>query len=652
MGISDRIMTVTATVTSGAAIGAGQEVSLRLRMLATTDLHAHLFSYNYYANRPDESVGLARLAAPILQARAECANILLFDNGDTFQGSPLGDAALSDLMPAARMHPMIAAMNGLGYDAATLGNHDFDYGLETLERIIAAARYPIVLANVFRAGGGGPLVAPHVILERVMIDTSGALRLIRIGVTGATPPQTMQWGHAHLKGQLEIEPILPAVAREVARMRARGVDLVVVLAHTGLGIEGAAPGDENVGYALAALDGVDAVIAGHTHRVFPQPDAPAALERAAPIVQPGFFGSHLGQIDLDLRPRSIVDGIAQLEGGWCVASRKARLCAAEEASAEDRRALRSRLHRLPAFRAEMARGHRLTRAYSARPLGRSAVALETFFSLIAPCAATQLIADAKRAAIAPVIADNPSLAGLPLLACATPFKAGGRGGPEAYTDVPPGAILLRHAADLYPYSNGLALLRANGAQIRAWLERSVSAFRQIKAGPAAQDEAQLLLDHEFASYNFDRFDGLSYQIDLSQPARTNAEGDEIRPGTGRIRDLRQSCGALVRDEDQFLIVTNSYRAGGGGHFPAAASCETVYLSPHPVRDLIAGHIAAMRGALAPSAPQGFSFAPLDGALVVYETGRAAVHHAARASALGLVPDGFNDRGFARFLLRL
>ena len=132
-------MTVTTTVASYPAHQTGADVCLRLRLLATIDLHAHLFSYNYYANRPDNGVGLARLAAPILQARSESVNSLLFDNGDTFQGAPLGDAALSDLMPAVRAHPMIAAMNGLGFDAACLGNHDFDFGVAALERVMSGA---------------------------------------------------------------------------------------------------------------------------------------------------------------------------------------------------------------------------------------------------------------------------------------------------------------------------------------------------------------------------------------------------------------------------------------------------------------------------------------------------------------------------------
>lgn len=644
-------MTVSAAVSSNPVKSTGADVSLQLRLLATTDLHAHLFSFNYYANRPDDGVGLARLAAPILQARSESANCLLLDNGDTFQGAPLGDAALSDLMPAAQPHPMIAAMNGLGFDAATLGNHDFDYGVDILERVIAGARYPFVLCNVTHVGGG-PFVAPHAIIERGMIDSQGALRMIRVGITGAVPAQTMQWVRPQLSGRLAIAPILPSVTAEVAQMRAADVDLVVVLAHSGLGTAQASPDDENVAIALAQIDGVDAVIAGHTHRVFPCPTMPAPPPDAAPIVQPGFFGSHLGQIDLELRPRDAPASSGDGPLRWHVVKAAARLRRAQEADAGQRHALRRRLHHLPGFRAEMARGHRLTRAYSARPLGRSAVALETYFSLLQPCMTTQLIADAQRLAVAPIIAADPALAGLPLLSCTTPFKAGGRGGPDFYSDVPPGAFLLRHAADLYPYSNSLALLRATGAQIRAWLERAAAAFRQITPDGDPDAAPQLMLDQEFASYNFDRLDGLRYRIDLRRPARTNAEGDEIHTGPGRIRDLCREGGAPVADDDVFLVVTNSYRAAGGGHFPAAAQCETIYQSSHPVRDVIAGHVATMRGAVAPSIASGFGFSPMGGVPVIYETGPGAAAHPERLRQLGLVYQGLSDQGFARYLLRL
>ncbi|NKX42966.1 bifunctional 2',3'-cyclic-nucleotide 2'-phosphodiesterase/3'-nucleotidase [Roseicyclus persicicus] len=634
-------MTVTGTVTQVPGGIPGAEAGIHLRLLATSDLHAHLLPYNYYADRRDDGVGLAGLAALVEQARAECPNTLLFDNGDTLQGAPLGDAALSDLMPSGAPHPMIAAMNGLGYDAASLGNHDFDYGLEALEAALAGARYPVVLANVRRAGDGGPLVAPHVILDRAVIGADGAVHRLRIGVTGATPPQVMQWGRTRLAGRLEVDPILPAVAREVALLRAAGADVVVVLAHTGLGTDTAAPGDENVGRCLAALPGVDAVIAGHTHRAFP--GGGEGLVAGRPLVQPGFFGSHLGQIDLELRAGA---------QGWVVRRADARLRTGDEAGVEDRRALRRRLRRLPDFRAQMARGHRLTRSFSARPIGATAVPLETYFSLLAPCAATQLIAEAQRVAVAPLLAGRDDLAALPLLSCTTPFKAGGRGGPDAYTDIPAGPLRLRHAADLYPYANGLALVRATGAQLREWLERSASAFLQVVPGGDGSGQPQPMLDHGFASYNFDIFDGLTYEIDLSRPARTNAEGDEVRDGPGRIRNLRLDGGGPVRDEAEFLVVTNTYRAAGGGHFPVAAACAPVCTLPDPVRDLLVAHVAARPGPLAPRPRPSWSFTPLGGTAVVYETGPGALAHGDRAAALGLAPDGIGAAGFARYLLRL
>ena len=321
-----------------------------------------------------------------------------------------------------------------------------------------------------------------------------------------------------------------------------------------------------------------------------------------------------------------------------------------DASLEDRNALRRRLHRLPLFRQQMARGHRITRAYSARPLGRSAVPLETFFSLLAPCAATQLIADAQRAAVSQIVSERDDLAALPLISVTTPFKAGGRSGPGHYTDVPAGAVLLRHAADLYGYANGLTLLCATGANIRDWLERSVSAYHQI--APGQDGVPQPLIDPAFASYNFDRMDGLRYEIDLSQPARTNAEGDEIRDGPGRIRKLRLSCGLPVRDEGRYLLATSAYRAAGGGHFPAAAACEMVMASVDPVRSALVAYISAAPGPIAPQVEPSFSFTPLGGACVAVHTGPGALRHGARAKALGLIPDGIANSGFARYLLRI
>ena len=638
-------MTATGTLAGryGACVSAG--ASLRLRVLATTDLHAHLLPFDYFADRRDDGVGLATLATLIEQARADCPNTLLLDNGDTLQGAPLADAALSELMPRGDPHPMIAAMNALGYDAATLGNHDFDFGLDALDRALAAARYPLVLANAVRIDAGGWPVRPHVILERSVVDEAGASLPLRIGITGATPPQVMRWARSHLDGRLQVGDILPAVAREVAALRAAGADLVIVLAHSGLGHD-TDPGEgENVGRLLARLDGVDAVIAGHTHRVCPRPDQPPGPAEGAPLVQPGFWGSHLGQIEFELHPTGADTGPA-----WRVAEARVGLVAISDARPEDRALLRRRLRRLPGLRQQMVRSHRLTRAYSARPLGQTTVPLETYFSLIAPCAATQVIADAQRVAVAHLIAERDDLAVLPLISATTPFKAGGRGGPTHYTDVPAGAVLLRHAADLYGYSNGLVLLRATGAQLRGWLERCASAFYRIE--PGRSGAPQPLIDHGFASYNFDRMEGLRYEIDLTEPACTNANGDVVRTGVGRIRNLRLSCGLPVEDAGAYLVITSAYRAAGGGHFPDARACEIVFESADPVRGALIDHIAASRGPLHPDIQPSFSFTPLHGTEVVFHTGPGAAAHAARIAALGLVADGVEQDGFARYLMRI
>lgn len=638
-------MTVIGTRSDRRETTAAGRRGLRLRILATSDLHAHLLPFNYFADRPDHGVGLSGLAGLIQRARAACPNTLLFDNRDTLQGAPLADAALADLMPRGQDHPMIAVMNALGYDAATLGNHDFDFGLGALQQALSVARYPVVLANVDWLDADPGPVQRRKMLERTVTDAAGNGHPLRIGVTGAVPPQVMRWARAHLEGRIAVHDILPAVRREVAALRAEGADLVIVLAHSGMGHDTDPADGENVGRLLSRIDGVDAVIAGHTHRAFPRPGDATGPLGGTPLVQPGCWGSHLGQIDLDLGPAT-----AGSTARWRVLGSEAALIPLAGIGAEDRADLWQRLKPMPGLQRQILRSHRATRVYAARTLGRTAVPLETYFSLIAPCAATQVIADAQRAAIAPVLRDRPDLAHLPLVSATTPFKAGGRGGPAHYTDVPAGRVLLRHAADLYGFSNGLILLKATGAQLREWLERSASAFFRVVPGPA--DLPRPLIDPAFASYNFDRLDGLRYEIDLSQPARTSAEGDVTHSGPGRIRNLRLSDGRPLCDTQTCLVATSAYRAAGGGRFSAAQACETIHESTDPVRNALMAHFAAHQDGLDPVVEPSFTFTPLGGAPVILHTGPGAAAYPQRIRDLGLVPDGVEDDGFARYLMKI
>jgi 2',3'-cyclic-nucleotide 2'-phosphodiesterase / 3'-nucleotidase len=287
---------------------AGAEPRLRLRLIGLTDLHANLYPYDYYRDRPDNSVGLARAASLIAKARSECPNCLLFDNGDILQGTPLGDfAAAAIIRDQTAIHPVIAAMNGLDYAVATLGNHEFNYGLEALERAYAQARFPVVCCNVLRSDGA-PWFPPSIVIERDFADESGTKRRLKVGVIGVAPPQIAQWDEAHVRGRLTTVDIVEAARAEVGKLRGR-VDLIVALCHSGISRLAPALGEENAGQDLAGLGGVDALFLGHQHLLFPGEDfagVPGAdAERGTlhgkPAVMAGFWGSHLGVIDLGLK---------------------------------------------------------------------------------------------------------------------------------------------------------------------------------------------------------------------------------------------------------------------------------------------------------------------------------------------------------------
>lgn len=245
-------------------LAAGQAA---LRVLSTTDVHVHIHPYDYYRDREEYTVGLAKISTLVEAARAGAANSLLLDNGDFIQGNPLGDfMAYERGLEEGDLHPMIAAMNSLGYDAATLGNHEFNYGLSFLDKAMARAGFPSPLANVLRGTSGEEtLFAPYAILEREIVDDAGTAHAIKIGVIGFTPPQIMIWDKAHLEGNARSLDIVASAERYVPEMLEQGCDLIVALSHSGIAGGAHSDGAENASLALAGVDGIDLVITGH-HR--------------------------------------------------------------------------------------------------------------------------------------------------------------------------------------------------------------------------------------------------------------------------------------------------------------------------------------------------------------------------------------------------
>ncbi len=610
---------------------------LALRLMCVTDLHANLYPYDYFRDRPDELVGLARTAALIGEARRQSQNSLLFDNGDILQGTPLGDWAAAEMAnEASAHHPVILAMNALDYAAATLGNHDFNYGLDILERAYAAAEFPVVSCNVRRADGK-PWFRPSVVVERSFADAGGTTWAVKVGVIGVAPPQIARWDEAHVAGRLEIVDVVEAARAEVAALRRRAADLVVALCHSGISRLASAPGEENAALDLAGLDGIDALFLGHQHLLFPGEDfadvagldAVRGTIRNKPAVMAGFWGSHLGIIDLALERR---------DGAWRVGAARAE---ARPIAKRDENGAAVALAPSDPVVLEAARdAHLRTLDYIRAPVGALAEPLHTYFAMIAGDPTVQLVNEAQRAYAAPLAAAEADLAGLPILSATAPFKCGGRNGPDYYTDIAPGPIAIKDIADLYPYPNSLRVLKVDGATVREWLERSASVFRQID--PHSRDE-QPLLAQNFACYNFDVIDGVDYVVDVTQPPRYEDSGALIAPAARRIRDLTFD-GAPLDPKQTFLIATNSYRAGGGGGFPGCDGRHVAIEAPDANRDVLLRHVAAAKEA--PPKPDGnWRLAPLPGSVfATYLTSPKAAGLAPppglKLTSMGPAPGGF------------
>ena len=619
---------------------AGAE-ALQLRILATSDLHMHVHPWDYFADRPAEGVGLAGIADLAAAARAEAANAILLDNGDFLQGNPMGDHVAAAGLGTGTLHPMVAAMNAAGYDAATIGNHEFNYGLDFLTRALEGAAFPFVSANLATRLGPGPaadrtLLAPYAILDRDMTDGAGESHRIRIGVLGLAPPQVLVWDRPHLEHRLAARDMVEAARAWVPRMRAEGCDVIVALAHCGIGPPDHRPGMENAALPLAAIEGIDALVLGHSHLVFPGPDyaglpgvdAAAGRILGKPAVMPGFWGSHLGVIDLHL---------ARAEGRWQVRDHAAEvrpLPGAAVPGPAGQRVL------------DTTRGaHEDTLDFVRQAVGHSAQPLHSYFALVADAPSVRIVAEAQRDYVARMLTGTAH-ADLPILSAAAPFKTGGRGGPTNYTDVAAGALAIRNVADLYIYPNQIRAVRVTGAELRGWIERAAGVFRQVVPGRADQP----LLDPDFASYNFDVIAGVSYEIDLSQPPRFGADGSLLNPAARRVVRLDHD-GRPVADDDHFVVATNSYRAGGGGNFPGAGGDSVILEGPDTNRDVLLRYVTDRGGIDIAHAPA-WRFAPLPGTSVLFETGPGAALHLDQIAGLDIEPAGTTPEGFLRFRIRL
>ncbi|GEO12694.1 hypothetical protein MAE02_03900 [Microvirga aerophila] len=394
---------------------------VKLRIMETTDLHVNILPYDYYRDAADDTVGLTRTATIVKAARSEAKNSLLFDNGDLIQGSPLGDfVAYRRGMKKGDVHPMVAAMNTLNYDCGTLGNHEFNYGLEYLQNALGAAKFPLVCANVMKADGE-TMLKPWLVLDREVTDEAGAKQKLKVGVIGFVPPQIVQWDKGHLDGKATTIDIVDAAQKHVPELKKAGADIVVALCHSGIAGGERKGGEENAALHLAKVEGIDVILTGHQHFTFPGGkefnnipgvDVKAGTLHGKPAVMAGFWGSHLGLVDLELTKEG---------DAWKVANFRT-----------EARPIYDRVERKVVAKVESDAGviaavqadHDATLKYVREPVGTTSVPIHSYYSLVADDASVKLVTEAQAWYVADLLKNSPHK-DLPLLSAAAPFKAGG-----------------------------------------------------------------------------------------------------------------------------------------------------------------------------------------------------------------------------------
>jgi 2',3'-cyclic-nucleotide 2'-phosphodiesterase / 3'-nucleotidase len=611
-----------------------QAQQLKLRVLGTTDIHVNLLNYDYYQDKVVDEFGLAKTATLIKAARAEVKNSLLFDNGDLLQGSPLGDVmARNRPLQPGQVHPAHKVMNALHYDAANIGNHEFNFGLPFLRTALTGAAFPYVNANIVIDDGtpaaGRNAFTPYVILKRRFVDETGRTHTLRIGVTGFAPPQVMKWDQANLTGRVAARDIVLTARELIPRIRAQGVDLMVVIPHSGFERGETVFFAENTVARLAEVPGVDAILFGHSHGEFPgrffNTHPKVNLERGTingvPAVMPGAWGSHLGVIDL------VLD---KTPTGWKVSDSRAQL-----RPIYDRETRKAAVEADPQVAQLIREEHEATLATMRAEVAQTEGPIHSYFAQVTDDPSVQLVAQAQAAYARRALKGTPQ-EGLPLLSASAPFKSGGRGGTGYYTDIPAGPVVLRHVADLYVYPNTLKVVRLSGAQVREWLEMSAGAFNRIDpAGPAEQ----MLINPAFPSFNFDSMEGVSYRIDVTQPARYNRSGELVAPEARRIVDLRYQ-GQPVSDTAEFVVVTNNYRASGGGNFPALDGSRTVLDAPDENREAVVQFLKAQK-TVNPSADGNWRIQAVPGVKLRFISGAGGIPYLTRTPAVRLVQDQGN-----------
>lgn len=511
----------------------------KLAIFGTTDLHQYIMPYDYMGDQPDEEIGISKLYTLIEEAREKYNNSLLLSTGDIIQGSLVGDfEAEVDPLEGFEFQSVIKALNEMDFDAVAIGNHETtDFGIEFFERAKNNSTFPWISANIKKVNAPKEyFVEPYVIVEKAVDGIP-----MKIAIIGFTPPQITSWGRRHLEGVLYTEEIVEQAKAFIPYLEDK-VDLIVANAHTGISTEpmGSYDARENAAYYLSQIDGIDAMVLGHQHELFPGGfegiegvDNEKGTINGVPAILPGSWGSHLGTIELDLSYNWDT-------GEWKVENSNSMLTAVDE-SVESH----------PLIEKIVKDRHEETIEYVRTPIGETEIEINSYLSRVMDNPVTQIVNNAQ-IWWAEREFKGTEYEELPILSAAAPFIAG-REGPGYFTSVKKD-ITIGSVTDIYIYPNTIYVGKLNGEQIIDWLETAGKNFNQIDLNT---NQVQHIVNYDFRAYNFDVIEGIEYVYDISKPV-----GE-------RVVEATYNGNPLTKDME-FIIVTNNYRGSGGGGFPHIA----------------------------------------------------------------------------------
>ncbi|WP_091303069.1 bifunctional metallophosphatase/5'-nucleotidase [Micromonospora halophytica] len=525
-----------------------------LTVLGTSDTHGNVYNWDYYKDAEyDDSrhndVGVAKLATLVNQIRAERAGkaTLVLDAGDTIQGTPLATyyAKQEPITVTGETHPMANAMNVLRYDAVTLGNHEFNYGLPLLAKWIEQLGFPALAANALNEKTGRPAYLPYVI-KKVRLGGADS-PTINVGILGLTNPGSAIWDKANVEGRLIFADMIETAAKWVPIMRERGADLVIISAHGGdsgtssYGPE--LPIENPVALIAQQVPGIDAILFGHAHaEVVEKFVTNTVTGEQVLTAEPSKWGQRLTRMDFTVQ---------KVRGRWKVLAKGATMLNTNTV-VED-----------PAVLAAVRGQHTRTVDYVNTVVAQSSQELSAAESRYKDTPILDFINHVQTEVVTTALAGT-AYAALPVLSIAAPFSR-----TAVFSQ---GDVRIRDVAGLYVFDNTLEAVVFTGAEVRAYLEYSAKYFRTLAVG--APVDPATISDPAVPDYNYDVISGLDYDIDISAPV-----GQRI------TRLVLPGIDTPVADDAQFVIAVNNYRRSGGGNFPGIVKTQ-VYNQQQEIRQLL------------------------------------------------------------------